>query len=98
MELVCLFELYAAEKTVSGRWAQVAAASTIWVPNLISPGMRRQAAAIMAYLGAVVAPEPTDPPQPPAGMHERRIFGVVKALVWVMVSIGTGVALAVMCS
>lgn len=67
-------------------------------PELMSPGMRRQAASIMAYIGAVVAPEPTDPPPPFAGPHESRFFAIVKTSVWFAIAIGIGVALATVCS
>lgn len=65
--------------------------------DIMRPGMGR-AAEILAYLEAFELPEPTDPPQSPAGSYVSSRFGAIKALVWVGISIGIGIALATLCS
>ncbi len=63
-------------------------------PDIINDGMRRRLVTIMGYLIEMVTPESTDPPSTTAGQNENRILGAVKALVWVAISIGIGIALA----
>lgn len=70
----------------------------ITIPDIISSGTRCRAATIMAYIGKIVTPEPTDMPQAYPGLYESRIHGAVKVLFWVAVSIGIGIALATVCN
>ncbi len=62
--------------------------------DIINDGLRRRLVTIIGYLIEMVTPEPTDPPSTIAGQNENRILGAVKALVWVAISIGIGIALA----
>ncbi len=63
-------------------------------PDIISANMRRRLETIMGYLIQIVTPEPTDAPPAITSQNENRILGALKAMVWVAISVGIGIALA----
>lgn len=62
--------------------------------EMVKAGLHCQVAMIMVYLGIIVTPEPTNIPQVHPDTNDNRVLGAVKALVWVMVSVGIGIVLA----
>ena len=68
------------------------------VSDLSMSGFQCGIKRITPHLKKMVAPEPTDIPQPPPEPFENRIFGAAKALFWTAVSIGIGTAFAALCN
>jgi hypothetical protein len=58
----------------------------------------RRGAAIMAYLKALVTPEPSNEAEPLPELPTDRLFGALKTSLWASAAIGLGVVLATLCS
>jgi hypothetical protein len=64
---------------------------------IVSTPLRYPGATVMAYLKALVTPEPSDGTALGSAMPSGRLFGAVKASLWVLAAIGSGIMLSFVC-
>jgi hypothetical protein len=55
-------------------------------------------AAIMAYLKALVTPEPSNEAEPSPTLPTDRLFGALKTSLWASAGVGIGIVLATLCN
>jgi hypothetical protein len=66
--------------------------------NIVSTPIRYRSTMLMAYLKALVTPEPSDDTAVVSDLPPGRLFGAVKASLWAFAAVGTGIVLAFICT
>jgi hypothetical protein len=59
---------------------------------------RTRSTALMAFLSALVTPEPSDTAEFVSKLPPGRLFGAFKASFWALAAIGVGIILSLVCS
>lgn len=67
-------------------------------PDFVDLTIGARVVALHSFFAKLMAPEPTDLPRVPTGLHENRLFGAIKTMFWMLASIGIGTALALLCN
>lgn len=79
-------------ETIRPTWGDIEPAS------VVSNTRASRSTRVMAYLKALMTPEPSDTGELVLELPPGRLFGAVKAVLWALVAVGLGIVLALGCN